>query len=67
MLVVIPRKKAKVGMCLYFDMISGMIYSMNSDHHGICQIAGYFEDRRPASNMDPYLVTSMIAETTILG
>ncbi|CAN4126865.1 unnamed protein product [Withania somnifera] len=28
---------------------------------------GYFEDRRPASNMDPYIVTSMIAETTILG
>ncbi|XP_056854504.1 glutamine synthetase cytosolic isozyme 1-3-like, partial [Raphanus sativus] len=28
---------------------------------------GYFEDRRPASNMDPYVVTSMIAETTILG
>uniref|UniRef100_A0A0E0D5L7 glutamine synthetase n=1 Tax=Oryza meridionalis TaxID=40149 RepID=A0A0E0D5L7_9ORYZ len=27
---------------------------------------GYFEDRRPASNMDPYLVTAMIAETTIL-
>ncbi|KAA3488447.1 glutamine synthetase cytosolic isozyme 1-like [Gossypium australe] len=27
---------------------------------------GYFEDRRPASNMDPYVVTSMIAETTIL-
>nr|VDC93864.1 unnamed protein product [Brassica oleracea] len=28
---------------------------------------GYFEDRRPASNMDPYVVTSMIAETTILA
>ncbi|CAN2059304.1 unnamed protein product [Malus fusca] len=28
---------------------------------------GYFEDRRPASNMDPYVVTSMIAETTILS
>jgi len=28
---------------------------------------GYFEDRRPASNMDPYLVTAKIAETTILG
>ncbi|KAI3982902.1 hypothetical protein MKX01_010385 [Papaver californicum] len=28
--------------------------------------AGYFEDRRPASNMDPYVVTSMVAETTIL-
>eukprot|EP00245_Coleochaete_scutata_P007490 TRINITY_DN22912_c0_g1_i1.p1 TRINITY_DN22912_c0_g1~~TRINITY_DN22912_c0_g1_i1.p1 ORF type:complete len:367 (+),score=67.64 TRINITY_DN22912_c0_g1_i1:121-1221(+) len=27
---------------------------------------GYFEDRRPASNMDPYIVTSMIAQTTIL-
>ncbi|KAM6547509.1 hypothetical protein CsatB_019185 [Cannabis sativa] len=27
---------------------------------------GYFEDRRPSSNMDPYIVTSMIAETTIL-
>ena len=28
---------------------------------------GYFEDRRPASNMDPYVVTSKIAETTILS
>lgn len=28
--------------------------------------SGYFEDRRPASNMDPYVVTSMIAETTLL-
>eukprot|EP01018_Ginkgo_biloba_P028406 Gb_19324 [translate_table: standard] len=27
---------------------------------------GYLEDRRPASNMDPYVVTSMIAETTLL-
>ncbi|WMV57772.1 hypothetical protein MTR67_051157 [Solanum verrucosum] len=27
---------------------------------------GYLEDRRPSSNMDPYVVTSMIAETTIL-
>jgi len=25
---------------------------------------GYFEDRRPASNCDPYLVTSLILETT---
>jgi hypothetical protein len=32
-----------------------------------CEISsGYFEDRRPASNMDPYVVTSLIAETTIL-
>jgi glutamine synthetase len=27
---------------------------------------GYFEDRRPGSNMDPYLVTSKIFETTVL-
>ena len=27
---------------------------------------GYFEDRRPASTMDPYLVTSKIFETTVL-
>ena len=28
---------------------------------------GYFEDRRPASTMDPYLVTSKIFETTVLN
>ena len=28
---------------------------------------GYMEDRRPASNMDPYLVTSKLVETTILN
>jgi len=27
---------------------------------------GYFEDRRPASNMDPYIVTRMLVQTTIL-
>ena len=25
---------------------------------------GYFEDRRPASNMDPYVVTSLVFETS---
>jgi len=28
---------------------------------------GYFEDRRPASNADPYLVTAKIVETTCLN
>jgi glutamine synthetase len=28
---------------------------------------GYFEDRRPAANMDPYLVTAMIFDTCILN
>ena len=27
---------------------------------------GYFEDRRPGSNSDPYLVTSKIFETCVL-
>ena len=27
---------------------------------------GYFEDRRPSSLMDPYLVTSKLFETTVL-
>ena len=26
---------------------------------------GYFEDRRPASNMDPYVVTGKIMETCV--
>jgi glutamine synthetase len=28
---------------------------------------GYYEDRRPASNMDPYVVTRKMVETTVLG
>jgi len=27
---------------------------------------GYMEDRRPASNMDPYVVTAKIVQTTVL-
>ena len=27
---------------------------------------GYFEDRRPGSNCDPYLVTGILFETTVL-
>jgi len=30
------------------------------------QKCGYYEDRRPASNIDPYLVTCMIVDTTVL-
>ncbi|XP_026415048.1 glutamine synthetase nodule isozyme-like isoform X2 [Papaver somniferum] len=33
----------------------------DTEHDG----KGFFEDRRPPSNMDPYVVTRMIAETTI--
>lgn len=27
---------------------------------------GYYEDRRPASNLDPYVVTRLLVETTLL-
>ncbi len=27
---------------------------------------GYFEDRRPSSNMDPYLVTAMLFNSTVI-
>lgn len=27
---------------------------------------GYYEDRRPASNLDPYVVTKLLVETTLL-
>ena len=32
----------------------------------IAEKKGYVEDRRPASDMDPYVVTALIADTTIL-
>lgn len=35
----------------------------NTNYKNEC---GYFEDRRPSSNCDPYLVTSILFETTIL-
>lgn len=35
------------------------------DLHECNYTSGYIEDRRPASNMDPYLVTAKIAETCI--
>ena len=27
---------------------------------------GYYEDRRPSSNLDPYIVTKLLVETTLL-
>jgi glutamine synthetase len=40
--------------------------SIRVGHDTIKDRKGYFEDRRPASNMDPYLVTSKIFETTCM-
>ena len=53
---------------------SAMIFTVGVDdkNAAICipystasQQSGYYEDRRPASNMDPYLVTTMLAATTL--
>lgn len=40
--------------------------SIRIGHDVVKNQNGYFEDRRPASNMDPYLVTGKIFETTCL-
>lgn len=39
--------------------------SIRIGHDTLKEGKGYFEDRRPASNCDPYLVTSVIAHTCI--
>ena len=40
--------------------------SVRIPNNTIVEQKGYFEDRRPAANCDPYLVTSKIYETTCL-
>ena len=40
---------------------------MRVGYDTITNKCGYFEDRRPASNMDPYLVTSKIFKTVCCG
>lgn len=40
--------------------------SIRIPRHVAAQGYGYLEDRRPASNIDPYRVTGIIVETTLL-
>merc|ERR1712151_1007477 len=40
--------------------------SIRIGHKCVVSDCGYYEDRRPAANMDPYLVTKMLVETTLL-
>ena len=40
--------------------------SVRVGHETFDKKCGYFEDRRPAANMDPYVVTGMIFDTCIL-
>ena len=39
--------------------------SVRIPHDTVKNGSGYFEDRRPSSNMDPYVVTSLILETSL--
>ena len=41
--------------------------SIRIPRHVAAQGFGYLEDRRPASNVDPYRVTAALVETTLLG
>ncbi|PWN18062.1 putative GLN1-glutamate--ammonia ligase [Microstroma glucosiphilum] len=41
--------------------------SIRIPRHVAAQGYGYLEDRRPASNIDPYLVTGIIVDTTIVS
>ena len=40
-------------------------YLLLTPNNVLEEYKGYFEDRRPASNCDPYLVTSLIMTTTL--
>lgn len=50
--------KVLISICLIPRMHSGCSVRIGRDTER--EGKGYFEDRRPASNMDPYLVTGMI-------
>lgn len=40
--------------------------SLRIPRQALLEGCGYLEDRRPASNMDPYVVTAKIVQTTVL-
>ena len=48
---------------VFSDGVANRGASIRRGHGTIQDNCGYFEDRRPASNCDPYLVTSKLVET----
>ena len=50
----------------FTDGVANRGASVRRGHDTIANKEGYFEDRRPSSNCDPYLVTSAIFKTTSL-
>ncbi len=51
---------------IYLSQLHLIFYSVRIPRATHAQQRGYYEDRRPASNMDPYRVTGLIASTTLL-
>jgi glutamine synthetase len=51
---------------IFSDGIANRCASIRRGNDTFKNEKGYFEDRRPSSNCDPYLVTSKLFETTVL-
>ena len=51
---------------VFTDGIANRGASIRRGNKTVKKGCGYFEDRRPSSNCDPYLVTGIIFKTTVL-
>ncbi|KAE8223952.1 hypothetical protein CF319_g3069 [Tilletia indica] len=60
-------KHETANMSTFSSGVANRGASIRIPRHVAAQGYGYLEDRRPASNIDPYRVTGIIAETTLLG
>jgi glutamine synthetase len=57
----IPSQTFKVIYSTAFCLLINSLGSLSKQDG-----KGYYEDRRPASNMDPYTVCARVAKTTLL-
>jgi len=66
------NEKRMTGDCetasyeIFSDGVADRSASIRRGNKTVSDGYGYFEDRRPSSNCDPYLVTAKIFETTVL-
>jgi glutamine synthetase len=60
-------KHETASMTSFSAGIANRAASIRIPRHVGAQGYGYLEDRRPASNIDPYRVTGIIIETTLLN
>ena len=61
------RKHETVSYDKFSDGVVNRGASVRRGNDTVKNGKGYFEDRRPSSNCDPYLVTGILFETTVLG